>query len=125
MANAIRICKTEGSLCGDNVFDISRPNILSNPFTHIKDKKTLAKRVVKDKETAIKLYSEYFDKMVEKEGKFKDEFDRMYDSFLANETIYIACYCKTDDICHGDIIIDRLNRRLAKEKINELLRKKD
>lgn len=110
---------------GDNVFDVSRPNILSNPFTHIKDKKTLAKRVVKDRETAIKLYEKYFDKMVEKENSsFKKEFDRMYDAFVNNEVIYLACYCSLSESCHSDLIIKRLNQRLVKSKLEKLKKNK-
>ncbi len=121
MAKAERICKTENMMSGDNVFDVSRPNTLSNPFTHIKDKKTLAKRVVKDKETAIRYYAEYFDKMVKRKGEFKDEFDRMYEAFTKFDAIYLMCYCKTDEPCHSDVIIDRLNKRLVKEKVMEII----
>jgi len=112
-------------MLGENVFDVSRPNTLSNPFTHIKDKKTLAKRVVKDRETAIRLYKEYFDEMVKRENsEFKKEFDRMYEAYLKYDTIYIKCYCKLDESCHGDYIIKKLNQRLVKSKIDEVLNKR-
>ena len=39
---------------GDNVYLIHRPYILSNPYTHIKDKKTKAMFIVSSKEEAIK-----------------------------------------------------------------------
>lgn len=104
-------------MMGENVFDVSRPNILSNPFTHIKDKKTLAKRVVKDRDTAIKMYEQYFNEMVKRDETFKAEFDRMYEAFVANEVIYVMCYCKLDEHCHSDIIIKKLNQRLVKEKL--------
>lgn len=122
MAKAERICKLENDMVGDNVFDISRPNTLSNPFTHIKTKKTLAKRVVKDRETAIKMYEEYFDEMVKKEdSEFKKEFDRMYEAYLTYDTIFIKCYCILDRPCHGDYIIKKLRQRLVKSKIDEVL----
>ena len=125
MARAERICKTENDMLGENVFDVSRPNTLSNPFTHIKDKKTLAKRVIKDRETAIRLYKEYFDEMVKRENsEFKKEFDRMYEAYLKYDTIYIKCYCKLDESCHGDYIIKKLNQRLVKSKIDEVLNKR-
>lgn len=120
MALAERICKTENDMTGDNVFDVSRPNILSNPYTHIKDRKTLAKRVVKDRDTAIDLYEQYFDEMVKKDGDFKKEFDRMYEAFLKEEKIFIKCYCKLTERCHSDVIIKKLNQRLVKSKIEEL-----
>ena len=125
MAKATRVCKTVTPMSGDNVFDVSRPNILSNPFTHIKDKKTLAKRVVKDRETAISLYEKYFDEMVSKEGGFKKEFDRMYEAFKSNDEIFVMCYCKLDEACHGDVIIKKLQNRLVKEKLDEITKRKD
>lgn len=125
MAKAERICKTENDMLGENVFDVSRPNTLSNPFTHIKDKKTLAKRVVKDRETAIRLYEEYFDEMVKRENsEFKKEFDRIYEAYLKYDTIYIKCHCKLDQSCHGDYIIKKLKQRLVKSKIDEVLNKR-
>lgn len=125
MARAERICKIDNDMQGDNVFDVSRPNTLSNPFTHIKEKKTLAKRVVKTREEAIKLYEEYFDRMIAKEDSdFKKEFDRMYDAYLNNDVIYIKCYCKLTESCHGDYIIKKLRQRLVKTKIEEELNRR-
>ena len=126
MAKAERICKLENDMVGDNVFDVSRPNILSNPFTHIKDKKTLAKRVVKDRETAIRLYGEYFDEMVKKEdSEFKKEFDRMYEAYLKYDVIYLKCYCKLDESCHSEHIIKKLRQRLVKSKIDEMMKQRE
>lgn len=126
MARAERICKVDNDMQGDNVFDVSRPNPLSNPFTHIKEKKTLAKRVVKDRETAIRLYEEYFDEMIQKEGsEFKNEFDNMYNAFLTYDVIYIKCYCKLTETCHGDYIIKKLNQRLVKSKIEQVLKERE
>lgn len=125
MAKATRVCKTVTPMGGDNVFDVSRPNILSNPFTHIKDRKTLAKRVVKDRETAVMLYEKYFDEMVVKDDAFRKEFDRMYEVYKTNKEIFILCYCKLDETCHGDIVIKKLQNRLVKEKLEELAKRKD
>ena len=125
MARAERVCKIDNDMQGDNVFDVSRPNTLSNPFTHIKEKKTLAKRVAKTREEAIKLYEEYFDRMIAKEdSEFRKEFDRMYDAYLNNDVIYIKCYCKPTENCHGDYIIKKLRQRLVKSKIDEELEKR-
>ena len=124
MAKATRVCKTDNPITGDNVFDISRPNTLSNPYTHIKSKKTLAKRVVKDRETAISLYEKYFDEMVVKDGPFKNAFDKMFEAYKKYDEIFILCYCKLNESCHGDYIIKKLQNRLVKEKIDEVLKKK-
>lgn len=126
MAKAERICKLDNDMTGENVFDVSRPNILSNPFTHIKDKKTLAKRVVKNRDTAIRLYEEYFEEMIKKENSdFKKEFDRMYEAFLKYDVIFVKCYCHLNESCHSEIIIKKLNQRLAKSKIEELYLRKE
>ena len=55
---------------GDNVYLIHRPFILSNPYTHIKDKQTKAMFVVSSREEAIERYSHYFDVMYGKNLKF-------------------------------------------------------
>lgn len=120
MAQAIRYCKTTDDMHGDNVFDCSRPHIMSNPFTHIKDKNTLAKRVVKNRETAIAMYGSYFDKMVVEDELFRKAFDEMYDAFLKYDKIYVGCYCHLNESCHCDYIIRMLNRRLIKEKMKSL-----
>ena len=54
---------------GDNVYLIHRPYILSNPYTHIKDKQTKAMFVVPSREEAIERYSHYFDVMYGKNIK--------------------------------------------------------
>lgn len=117
MAQAIRYCKTTDDMHGENVFDCSRPHILSNPFTHIKDKKTLAKRVVKDRETAIAMYGKYFDRMVVEDETFRKAFDEVYEAFLKFDKIYLGCYCRLTESCHVDYIIRKLNQRLIKEKM--------
>ena len=55
---------------GEYNFPIYRPTILSNPFTHIKDKKTKAIYIVKDRDTAIDMYSKYFDTMYGTNSEF-------------------------------------------------------
>lgn len=117
MAQAIRYCKTTDDMHGENVFDCSRPHILSNPFTHIKNKKTLAKRVVKDRETAIAMYCKYFDRMMAEDETFRKAFDEVYEAFLKFDKIYLGCYCRLTESCHVDYIIRKLNQRLIKEKM--------
>ena len=61
-------------------------NILGNPYTHIKDKKTL--------------------------------IDEMYEKYKSGEDVYLECYCKPER-CHCDIIKEKLEKRLLKERIKE------
>ena len=95
-----------------------RPSILSNPYTHIKDKKTLASFVVKTRDEAIDRYSSYFDRMYKGNAPFKYIVDEIYERYKHGEDIYLECYCKPER-CHCDVIKDNLEKRLVKEKIKE------
>lgn len=102
---------------GENNFKIFRgASPLSNPYTHIKDKKTLARYVVKDRETAIKEYSKYFDAMYGTNKAFTDAFDQIYNVYKEGKDVYLECYCHPEP-CHGDVIAKKLRARLIKEKI--------
>lgn len=104
---------------GDNVYLIHRPYILSNPYTHIKDRQTKAMYVVRTREEAIQCYSHYFDIMYGKNVKFTKAFDEIYDKYRLGDDILLGCYCSLSESCHGDIIIQKLRARLLKEKIAE------
>lgn len=101
---------------GKNVYDITRPNILSNPFTHIKEKnRTRAMYIVNNRDEAIVRYSHYFDTMYDGNAQFKETVDDMYEKFKNGEDIYLACVCKPLP-CHGDIIAKKLTSRLIREE---------
>lgn len=119
----------------ENNYPIYRPSILSNPYTHIKDKKTLAMFVVKDRDEAIDRYEAYFDRMYAGNRPFKFIIDEIYEKYKNGEDIYLECYCKKypagqgeshhDEVrCHGDVIKEKLEKRLIKEKIAEAKKKK-
>lgn len=120
MAKVIRYCVRNETHNGDNVFLIHRPFVFSNPFTHIKDKKTKAKYVVSSREEAIDLYDEYFDTMVVTSPKFKEEWDKLYEAYKNYDEIYIGCYCAPNEHCHGDVIIEKLKRRSIKEMLQNI-----
>lgn len=87
---------------------IGRGSKWGNPFTHIKDKTTLADEIVDTREEAIERYREYLagnqellDCLDELEGKT------------------LGCYCKPKS-CHGDILLEFLSKR----KIEKFLKKK-
>lgn len=94
-------------------------SVLSNPYTHIKDKKTKAIYVVNSREEAIKEYSNYFDIMYGSNIEFTKEVDRIYEAYKTGENVYLECYCHPEH-CHGDIIADKLRKRLIKEKLSGL-----
>lgn len=124
MAKVIRYCIKNETHEGENVFLIHRPFIFSNPFTHIKDKKTKAKYVVGSREEAIDIYNDYFDAMVETSPKFKEEWDKLYDAYNKFDEIYIGCYCGQNESCHGDIIIEKLKRRGIKDLLKQMKSKR-
>lgn len=99
-----------------NNYPIFRPNILSNPYTHIKDKQTLAKFICRDRDEAIDKYSHYYDIMYGHNKEFTRAIDEIYEKYKRGETVYLECYCAPLR-CHGDIIVDKLQKRLLKEKI--------
>ena len=48
--------------------------------------------------------------------QFTNEIDKIYEKYKSGEDIFLECYCKPKR-CHGDIIKEKLERRLIKEKI--------
>ncbi len=102
-----------------NNFRIYRPFALGNPYTYIKDKETKALYLVPTREDAIKAYDHYFDIMYRSNLKFKKVVDLIYEKYKAGEDVYLECYCKPEP-CHGDIIKEKLEKRLLKEKIEEM-----
>ncbi len=108
---------------GPNVFYCGRGSILGNPYTHIKDKETKAKYVVKDRETAIERYADYFNLMYGSHKEFTNAVDEIYERYKAGENVYLGCYCKPQS-CHCDVIVDRLRKKLVKEKLENFIREK-
>lgn len=115
-----------------NHFNIGRPYVLQNPYTSMPLEKTNAIYKVDTKEEAIKAYDHYFDLMYHSNLKFKKVVDLIYEKYKSGEDVYLACWCKpyrvgteeyrkdTKISCHGDIIKEKLEKRLLKEKIEEM-----
>lgn len=125
MSKIIRYCKLKEEHFGENAFDVSRPNVLGNPYTHIKNKETKALIKVKTRDEAIDLYSLYFDKMYEKDKLFKEEVDRMYEAYIKYDEIYIGCFCQENERCHGDIIANKIIQRSMKDKIKKIMKERN
>lgn len=107
---------------GPNNYQIFRggdTDILSNPYTHIKDKKTKALYIVKDRDEAIDRYSLYFDMMYSGNLQFKQVVDEIYNKWVNGEDVYLECFCKPKR-CHGDIIIEKLQKKFIKEKFKAI-----
>lgn len=103
---------------GDNVFYCGRGSVLGNPYTDdIKDKKTKATYIVPTREEAIEKYAEYFDVMCDSNLRFKKAVDEIYRRYKDGEDVWLGCYCHPRS-CHCDIIVEKLRKRLIKEKVN-------
>ena len=101
-----------------NNYYIGRPSILGNPFTHNGVRTNLAKLSFKTREDAIAAYDKYFDTMYGKDDKFTKAFDEIYEHYKNGEDIYLQCFCKPL-ACHGDIIANKLQKKLIQEKLKE------
>jgi len=105
-----------------NNFPIYRPSVLGNPFSHIKDRNTKAKYVVGSREEAIARYSDYFDVMYGSNYAFTKVIDEIYEKYKAGEDVFLECYCHPLP-CHGDVIVEKLRKRLIREKMEKLTKK--
>ena len=118
--------KSEDHTNENNNFYIGRSkdgNPLGNPFTHNGVRSNLAKLSFKTREDAIKAYEEYFDKMYGVDEELTKAFDEIYEHYKNGEDIYLQCFCKPC-ACHGDVLANRLQRKLIKEKLEERKKKK-
>ena len=123
MAKFIRYCVLEEEHFGENVFRVHRPFPLGNPFTHIKNKETKALVKVKTREEAISLYEPYLNKMLEHDETIQKEWQKIKDAFDKFDEIYIGCYCRLNQSCHGDIIIKKMRQEIIKERLKEIIKK--
>ena len=105
----------------ENNFYIGRSkdgNPLGNPFTHNGVRTSIAKLSLKTREEAIEAYEKYFDKMYGVDEELTKAFDEIYKHYKNGEDVYLQCFCKPL-ACHGDILAERLQRKLIKEKLEE------
>ena len=119
--------KSEDHTNENNNFYIGRSkdgNPLGNPFTHNGVRSNLAKLSFKTREDAIKAYEEYFDRMYGVDEELTKAFDEIYEHYKNGEDIYLQCFCKPC-ACHGDVLANRLQRKLIKEKLEERNTKKN
>lgn len=101
-----------------NNYYIGRPSILGNPFSHNGVRTVFKTLTFKTREEAIEAYEKYFDEMYGKDEEFTKAFDEIYEHYKNGEDIYLQCFCKPK-ACHGDIIADRLQKKLILEKLKE------
>ncbi len=78
---------------------IARGSKWGNPFTHIKDKETLATHIVNTRSEAISKYKEW----ILEQPHLMDALHELKDKRL-------ACYCRLNQSCHGDILIELIEQ---------------
>ena len=66
---------------GPDVFYCGGGSILGNPYTHIKDRQTKAKFIVRTRDEAIERYEHYFDTMYGSNMEFTRAIDRIYEAY--------------------------------------------
>ena len=101
-----------------NNFYIGRPSPLGNPFSHNGVKSVFKTLTFKTREESIEAYEKYFDKMYGVDEELTKAFDEIYEHYKNGEDIYLQCFCKPN-CCHGDVIANKLQRKLLKEKMEE------
>lgn len=102
--------------CQKETYDvlIDRTTKWGNPYTHIKDKKTLATYIVDSREEAIEKYKEYV--LANEE---------LYDSLDELDGKVLGCWCIKDIsfpipyICHGQILMELLTTKKIKNLLNK------
>ena len=110
---------TEDHSANPNNYPIYRGgSVLGNPYTDKPLQGTLAVFKARNREDAIEKYSSYFDAQYGRNIEFTKIVDEIYEKYKNGETIYLECYC-TPKPCHGNVIVEKLQRRLLKEKIKE------
>lgn len=104
-------------------------SILGNPYTDKPVNKTLAIYHVANRDEAIKRYDSYFDTMYGTNEAFTELIDEIYEKYKSGEDVYLECYCGIGENghknCHGEVIKEKLQKRLIKEKINEIKKERE
>lgn len=98
-------------------------NPLGNPFTHNGVGTSVKTLSLKTREDAIRAFEMYFDEMYGVDKELTNAFDEIYKHYKNGEDVYLQCFCKPL-ACHGDVIADRLQRKLIKEKMEEYKQEK-
>lgn len=99
-------------------------SILGNPYTDKPLNRTMAVYQVKNRDEAIKRYSSYFDMQYGRNKEFTVIIDEIYELYKSGEDVYLECYCGVGNginkNCHGEVIAEKLQKRLLREKIREV-----
>ena len=107
---------TEDHTSEKNNFYIGRGSVFGNPYTFDGKRASLARFSFPTREDAIDAYKEYFKEMYKLDDEFKNAFDTIYEKYKNGEDIYLQCFCHPLP-CHGQVIIDELQKKLILDNI--------
>jgi len=82
---------------------IGRPSVLGNPFTSIRDKKTLARYVCNTREESIQKYRAWLEKENHFDTSVYSELIALRSLYNTDHDINLVCWCAPLS-CHGDIL---------------------
>ena len=99
-------------------------SVLGNPYTHKSLSGSLAIYHVNSREEAIQRYDSYFDLQYANNYDFRKVVDEIYEKYKNGEDVYLECYCDGEDNCHGGVIKRKLQKRLLKDKMKEIKKKR-
>lgn len=109
----------------ENNYPIFRgKSVLGNPYTHKSLSGSLAIYHVNSREEAIQRYDSYFDLQYANNYDFRKVVDEIYEKYKKGEDVYLECYCDGEDNCHGGVIKRKLQKRLLKEKMEQIKKEK-
>lgn len=120
MIHVINISKEDYSF-SPNYYYIGRSNlgnILGNPYSHLPSERTIALYKCSSREEAVSSYEKYFDAMYGSNIEFTKIIDEIYEKYKNGEEVFLGCWCHPK-LCHGDVIKQKLEQRLVKEKLKE------
>ena len=120
MIHVINISKEDYSF-SPNYYYIGRSNlgnILGNPYSHLPSERTIALYKCSSREEAVSSYEKYFDAMYGNNIEFTKIIDEIYEKYKNGEEVFLGCWCHPK-LCHGDVIKQKLEQRLVKEKLKE------
>ncbi len=120
MIHVINISKEDYSF-SPNYYYIGRSNlgnILGNPYSYLPSERTIALYKCSSREEAVNSYEKYFDAMYGNNIEFTKIIDEIYEKYKNGEEVFLGCWCHPK-LCHGDVIKQKLEQRLVKEKLKE------
>jgi len=98
MPKRIQRKRTKGWKMPANTIYVGRPTRWGNPYVIGNEKDPYTHEIIKDAKQAVELYKEYIESVLYVNPAYLEE--------LRGKNL--ACWCKLEDLCHVDIILQKL-----------------